>query len=76
VIPSQRIYALSGLAKEEIHTADPSIIDEQEQEVVNVYYINENNLYGRLHVQLDIGDVKLTAVLDTGAENFDAGRNI
>jgi len=43
-------------------------VDAREQEIVNIYYINENNLYGCPHVQLDIGEEKLIAVLDKGAE--------
>jgi hypothetical protein len=48
------------------HSAHTSIIDEREQEIVNI----ENSLYGCPHVQLDIGEEKLIAVLDTGAEIF------
>jgi hypothetical protein len=48
-----------------VHTA---IIDKSEQEVVNIYYINENNLYGCPHAQLDVGREKLIVVWDTGAE--------
>ena len=33
-----------------------------------VYYINKNNLYGCPRVQLDIGEGKLVAVLNTIAE--------
>jgi hypothetical protein len=50
------------------HSSHTSIIHRREQEVVNIYYINESNLYGCSHVQLDIGEEKLIAVLDTGAE--------
>jgi hypothetical protein len=50
------------------HSAHTSIIDGRWQEIVNIYYVNENNLYGCLHVQLDIGEAKLVAVLDMGAE--------
>jgi hypothetical protein len=50
------------------HSVRTSITDGKEQEIVSVYYINENNLYGCTHVQLDIGEEKLMAVLDTGAD--------
>jgi hypothetical protein len=43
-------------------------ITDEEQEVVNIYYINENNLYACTHVQLDINGETLIAVLDTEAE--------
>jgi predicted aspartyl protease len=49
-------------------TVGVSAGDREEQEFSNVYYINENNLYGCLHVELNIGGEKLMAVLDTGAE--------
>jgi hypothetical protein len=45
-----------------------SIIDRREPEIVNIYYTDENNLYGCPHIQMDIGEEKLTAALDTGAE--------
>jgi hypothetical protein len=50
VIPSQRIDAPSELAKGEFHTERSSIIDGKGQEIVNIYYINENKLYGCPHV--------------------------
>jgi len=50
------------------YPAHTSIIDKREQEILNIYYINESKLYGCPHVQLDIGEEKLIAVLDTGAE--------
>jgi predicted aspartyl protease len=43
-------------------------MDKGEQQIINIYYINENNLYGCPHVQLDIGEEKLIVILDTGAE--------
>jgi len=42
--------------------------DGEEQEFVNIYYINESNLYGCPHVELDIGGEKLMAILDTRAQ--------
>jgi len=38
------------------------------QEIVNIYYVNKNNLYGCPHMHLDIGKAKLVAVLAVGAE--------
>ena len=50
------------------YSAKTSIVDNEEQEIVNIYYINESNWYGCSHVRLDIGDERLIAVLDAGAE--------
>jgi hypothetical protein len=50
------------------YSAHTSIVDKGEQEIVNIYYINENNLYGCPHAQLDVGEERLIAVLDTGTE--------
>jgi hypothetical protein len=38
--------------------------------MINIYYIDENkkNLYGCPHIQMDIGEEKLIAVLGMGAE--------
>jgi hypothetical protein len=35
---------------------------------VDIYYINEGNLYGCPHVKLQIGDKEVIAVLDSGAD--------
>jgi hypothetical protein len=51
-------------------TAGVSAGYREQQEYVNVYYINESNLYGCPHVQLDIGGEILRVVLDNGAEIF------
>jgi predicted aspartyl protease len=50
------------------YSAHTSIIDKGVQEIVSIYYINENSLYGCPHVQLDIGEERIIAVLDKGAE--------
>jgi predicted aspartyl protease len=69
IIPSEK-DALMKLSDQKGQTACVSAGTGEEQELVNVYYINENNLYVYLHVQLDICGEKLMAVLDTGAEIF------
>jgi predicted aspartyl protease len=60
--------ALSETSEGKGDSACTSIVEKGDQEIVNIYYINENNLYGCPHVQLDIGKEKLIAVLDTRAE--------
>jgi hypothetical protein len=68
LVPPKGTDALSDMSEGKCYSAHISIIDKGDQETVNIYYINENNLYGCSHVQLDIGEKKLTAVLDTGAK--------
>jgi hypothetical protein len=60
--------ALSETSEGKGDSACTSIVEKGDQEFVNVYYINENNLYGCPHVQLEIGEEKSIAVLDTGAK--------
>jgi len=47
-------------------TVHYSIIDGREQEIFNIYDVNESNLHDCPRVQLDIGEEKLIAVLDRG----------
>jgi len=68
VVPPKGTDASSELSEKKSYSEHTSIIDKREQEVVRIYYINENNLYGSPHVQLEIGEERLTAVLVTGAE--------
>ena len=68
VVPPKRTDASSEMSERRSYSAHTSIVDKGEQEIVNIYYMNKNNLYGCLHVQLDIGEERLIAVLDTGAE--------
>jgi len=68
VVPPKRTNAPSQMSERKSYFAYTSIIEKGEQEIGNIYYINENNLYGCPHVQLDIGEERLIAVLDTGAE--------
>jgi hypothetical protein len=42
VVPRQRVDVPSELDKGEIHTASSSIMDKKVQEIVNIFYINEN----------------------------------
>jgi len=63
------------MSEKESYSERTSIIDQREQEIAHICYINENNLYGCPHVQLGIGEERLTAVLDTGAEISDARKN-
>jgi len=68
VVPPKGTDASLEMSEKENYYADTSIIDKREQEIVNIYYINANNLYGCPHVQRDIGEEKLIAVFDTGAK--------
>jgi hypothetical protein len=68
VVAPEGTDASSDMSKGKSHSAHASIIDGGEQVIVSIYYINENNLYCYPHVQLDIGEEKLIAVLDTGTE--------
>jgi hypothetical protein len=68
VVPPKRTDASSKMSERRSYSAHTSIIYKGEQEIVNIYHINENNLYGCLHVQLDISKERLKAVLDMGAE--------
>ena len=68
VVPPKGTDASSEMPERKSYSAHTSDMDKEEQEIVNIYYINENNLYGCPHVQLDIGEERLIAVLDTGAE--------
>ena len=59
----------SELSEGESHFARTAKIDGWEQEIVNIYCVYENDLYGCFrHVQLDISKERLIAVLDTTAE--------
>jgi hypothetical protein len=49
--------ALSETSEGKGDSACTSIVEKGDQEFVNVYYINENNLYGCPHVQLDMSKV-------------------
>jgi hypothetical protein len=60
--------ASSEMSERKKYSAHTSFVDKGEQEIVNMYYINENNLYGCPHVQLEIGEERLIAVSDTGVE--------
>jgi hypothetical protein len=68
VVSPKRTDALSEMSERKNYSAQTSIVDKGEQEIVIIYYINENNLYGCPHVQLDIGEERLIAVLDKGAD--------
>jgi hypothetical protein len=68
VVLTKRTDASPEGSKRESDTVHSLIIEGSEQDAVNIYNINENNLYGCSHVQLDIGDVKLKAVFDRGEE--------
>jgi predicted aspartyl protease len=68
VDPPKRADAASEMSERKNYSAQTSIVDKWEQEFVNIYYINENNFYGCPHVQLDVGEERLIAILDTGAE--------
>jgi hypothetical protein len=66
-IPSEK-DALMKISDQRGQTVGVSVGDKEMQEFANVYYINENNLYGCPRVQLDISGEKLLAVTYTGAE--------
>lgn len=68
VVTPRETDALMDISDKKGQSACALARDGEEQELVNIYYINENNLYDCLHVQLDIGKEKLMAVLDMGAE--------
>jgi hypothetical protein len=67
IIPGEK-DALTKISDQKGQTAGVSAGDREAQEFVNVYYINENNLYVCAHVQLDIGGENLMAVIYKGAE--------
>jgi hypothetical protein len=69
IIPREK-DALLKLTDQKGQTSCFSAGTGEEQELVDIYYINKNNLYGCPHVQLDICGEKLIALLDTGAEIF------
>ena len=75
VVPPKGTDASSEIPERKSNSAHTSDIDKGEQEIVNIYYINESNLYGCPHIQLDIGEEKLIAVLDTGRNISDARKN-
>jgi hypothetical protein len=68
VVSPKRTDALSEISERKNYSAQTSIVDKGEEEIVNIYYINEGNLYGCPYVQLDIGEERLIAVLDTGTQ--------
>jgi len=68
VVTPKGTDASSELSEKKSYSEHTSIIDQRGQEIVHIYYINENNLYGCPHVQLEIDEERLTAVFDKGAE--------
>lgn len=57
VVLTERRDASPEGSKRESDTAHSLINEGNEQDTVNIYIVNENNLNGCPHVQLDIGDV-------------------
>ena len=58
VVPPKGTDASLEMSEKESYSAHTSIIGKREQEIVNIYHINANNLYGCPHVQPDIGEEK------------------
>jgi hypothetical protein len=54
---TERTDASPEGSKRESDTAHSLINEGSEQDIVNIYNINANNLNGCPHVQLDIGDI-------------------
>ena len=66
VVPPKGTDASSEMSERKIYSSHTSVIDKEKQEILRIYYVNENSLYGCPHVQLDVREEKLMAVLDTG----------